>query len=29
MLFYCPIADYLSPGIAGLVYMLPRVFGGG
>jgi len=29
MLFYCPIADYLSPGIAGLVYILPRAFCGG
>jgi leader peptidase (prepilin peptidase)/N-methyltransferase len=29
MLFYCPIADYLSPGITGLAYLLSRMFGGG
>jgi leader peptidase (prepilin peptidase)/N-methyltransferase len=29
MLFYCPIADYLSPGVNGLTYLLSQMFGGG
>jgi leader peptidase (prepilin peptidase) / N-methyltransferase len=29
ILFYVPIADYLSPGVTGLSYMLSRALGGG
>jgi leader peptidase (prepilin peptidase)/N-methyltransferase len=29
MLFYCPIADYLSPGLTGLSYMISRLVGPG
>lgn len=29
MLFYCPIADFLSPGLTGLFYMISRLWGGG
>ena len=29
VLFYCPIADYLSPGVTGLFYMISRLAGRG
>jgi leader peptidase (prepilin peptidase)/N-methyltransferase len=29
MLFYCPIADYLAPGLAGLVYFATELFSRG
>jgi len=29
MLFYCPIADFLSPGLTGLFYMISRLWAGG